>query len=1089
MTRLPIPGADDDTWGTILNEFLSVEHNGDGTLKSSGTIAGKADNTSVVHVTGNETVAGVKTFSSSPTVPTPSAGTDAANKSYVDSAASSGTPDATTTTKGKLKLAGDLSGTADLPTVPGLSGKEPTIAAGTTAQYWRGDKSWQTLDKTAVGLNNVDNTSDATKNAAAATLTNKTISGASNTLNNIPESAVTNLTSDLSGKVDKSTVTAKGDLIAATASATVARVGVGSDGQVLTADSTQSAGLKWSAAAAGDMVLASTQTVTGTKTFNAGTLRDKGSQLFDVKAFGAAGDGSTDDTAAIQSAIDAATPTKGTVFFPPGTYRLATLSGTAATVNRRFLTLTAGVTLQGVSAAASVLKVGNSTAPFFTVVGGTADLTGLTVRDLGFDLNTTNNAPASNQADGSVLDYRAAVVVYTGNRVTVRNCRITDSCGVWGFTANGSGTSVSDTIIEGNRLEWASTSVYHDTSAVYTSGVRTLIRGNHFSATAGTPLAFSAIETHGDDQVVTNNTISGWFRGINVTGVGVVSTNIVFSHNTIKRCGVGVELWSNASGLSGGFGLINTMISQNTIDIDYDIWPTGTISGPRAGVMLNLASDYGIKNLAVTDNLIRYLTFSNATVASDFTSSGVALYRSTGVSGLTDQSITITNNQILGPPGPGIYFQPKSAAQQVRIDGNTIYNPSTGGGAAYSTAFRVGIKVYCAQDSLTDATVSNNLIIDDRGTAVITVGVDTVNTTVAVTNGNAIDNSLRVSDGTASIPTFKASATAGAYFFVRHKANKYVGPTNAVAYGSTITDVPNGVTYTQTAAPSGTTWTSYTPGGSTGQTDVQTFTASGTWTKPAWATATSRVHVVAISGGGGGGSGRRTATGTLGSGGAGGGMSVATFTAGQCSATETVTVGAGGTSGAAITADSTNGNAGGTGGTTSFGSKVRTLGGPGGGGGTSAGAATGGSGLSSWGNFNGGTGGSSNVGGGAGANGGAGTSAGAGGAGGGIATTPAVAAGGQGGAAQANTAVTAGTGGSTDGQAGNNGTAASDLTIPYGGAGGGGGASSIVAAGGNGGNGATYGAGAGGGGSSLNGFNSGAGGTGGAGFVQVITSS
>jgi hypothetical protein len=31
-----------------------------------------------------------------------------------------------------------------------LAAKEPTIAAGTTAQYWRGDKSWQTLNTTAV---------------------------------------------------------------------------------------------------------------------------------------------------------------------------------------------------------------------------------------------------------------------------------------------------------------------------------------------------------------------------------------------------------------------------------------------------------------------------------------------------------------------------------------------------------------------------------------------------------------------------------------------------------------------------------------------------------------------------------------------------------------------------------------------------------------------------------------------------------------------------------------------------------------------------------------------------------------------------
>lgn len=49
-----------------------------------------------------------------------------------------------------------------------LNAKEPTIAAGTTAQYWRGDKSWQTLNKAAVGLSNVDNTSDASKPVSTA---------------------------------------------------------------------------------------------------------------------------------------------------------------------------------------------------------------------------------------------------------------------------------------------------------------------------------------------------------------------------------------------------------------------------------------------------------------------------------------------------------------------------------------------------------------------------------------------------------------------------------------------------------------------------------------------------------------------------------------------------------------------------------------------------------------------------------------------------------------------------------------------------------------------------------------------------------
>lgn len=49
-----------------------------------------------------------------------------------------------------------------------IATKEPMITAGTAAQYWRGDKSWVTLDKTAVGLGNVDNTSDANKPVSTA---------------------------------------------------------------------------------------------------------------------------------------------------------------------------------------------------------------------------------------------------------------------------------------------------------------------------------------------------------------------------------------------------------------------------------------------------------------------------------------------------------------------------------------------------------------------------------------------------------------------------------------------------------------------------------------------------------------------------------------------------------------------------------------------------------------------------------------------------------------------------------------------------------------------------------------------------------
>ncbi len=79
------------------------------------------------------------------------------------------------------------------------------------------------------------------------TLTGKTMSGASNTFSNIPQSAITGLVADLAAKIAASIVDAKGDLIVATAADTVARLAVGANDRYLRADSGEASGLEWAA--------------------------------------------------------------------------------------------------------------------------------------------------------------------------------------------------------------------------------------------------------------------------------------------------------------------------------------------------------------------------------------------------------------------------------------------------------------------------------------------------------------------------------------------------------------------------------------------------------------------------------------------------------------------------------------------------------------------------------------------------------------------------------------------------------------------------------------------------------------------------
>lgn len=118
---------------------------------------GNVTNAAQVELTGAQTIAGVKTFSSAPVVPDASftiAKTSGLQAALDGKAAASHTHAATEIVSGTFDIARIPTGTTGTTVALGnhlhTGVYEPLIAAGTTAQYRRGDNTWQTLDVAAV---------------------------------------------------------------------------------------------------------------------------------------------------------------------------------------------------------------------------------------------------------------------------------------------------------------------------------------------------------------------------------------------------------------------------------------------------------------------------------------------------------------------------------------------------------------------------------------------------------------------------------------------------------------------------------------------------------------------------------------------------------------------------------------------------------------------------------------------------------------------------------------------------------------------------------------------------------------------------
>src|ERR1039458_8290783 len=212
-----------------------------------------------------------------------------------------------------------------------------------------------------------------------------------------------------------------------------------------------------------------------------GTLaatNDKGGQVFNVKAYGAKGNGSTDDTVAIQTAANAATAVNGTLFFSAGVY---VVSGATTMIKLN------GTCRVQVDAGATI-RVSPTNGLFLTIFGaatGATDMTGTRFDGPGtIDCNSTVRAagvPSSPTYTCQAIGGNFGV----GSHIVVCGLRFTNFDAVQVVAMAGS--ALSDVTVSGCQFDTLGTTVsagWHDSSQIYLDAMGMHVHDNEFWAGA-----------------------------------------------------------------------------------------------------------------------------------------------------------------------------------------------------------------------------------------------------------------------------------------------------------------------------------------------------------------------------------------------------------------------------------------------------------------------------------------------------------------------------------------------------------------------------------------------------------------------------
>lgn len=470
------------------------------------------------------------------------------------------------------------------------------------------------------------------------------------------------------------------------------------------------------------------------QTYPASSLGAKGKDTVSVKdaPFGAKGDGSTDDTAAIAAAIAFAAAKGARVYFPAGTYKVTPTTnfvGEGATYQICFPILS-NMDLEGDVGTTIRIANGVSTdgAPVRMAMFATNQVvSNISVKSLTLDMNGTNNPISPGRGAGTYNLFAQSQFMVSGtpggvaasaSNVLFRDVNFINSpgtnCVVMGQT-NTPGLPVGSGWVFDNcrGLENGTDTSDHTTVYGWADDVKYdkfYFKNSTPAGTVGLTGVTRNVEIHGNDHKFINcdfiNSVRGISVGYNTSGAS--SSRPIVSISRFGTLFYGIEFYAEQAAAST---VSDTTIAVNVFNFDDTVF--AAVPALNAKACIVFAGKYAHKRAKIRNNLA-YKT--GTTVASAFVSIEAA-----SVAGQIHDDLVVTGNDAYGfVIGVRASTGPTNGLGVMDFRGNNWHNFSPAG--AYSQAIGEHVTFNATPQPIQLLMVGSGSAVDNRGSPAFNYG-------------------------------------------------------------------------------------------------------------------------------------------------------------------------------------------------------------------------------------------------------------------------------------------------------------------------------------------------------------------------------